>query len=263
MAAVVAATVAFLTVTDARAEDPAQLFGAAEQAFARGEHARAGELFEQAHDAVAHPDAAYNAAQSWIAAGEPARAATWISIFLGEAPPDARDRAAAEQKLAELTPTLGFIVVRASGFEGVRVDGRPVRNGSIYVPPGTHTIEGKTEGRIVERTQAVRAGESVTVSLAANAPPPPPPPPPVRERDGWSPLVVVGGGALAAGLGITTIAFGVATRNAHDDFQRTRSQSDYDIGTSRQDATNALFWGTVAVSALTVVAAVFLVDWKR
>src|SRR4051812_43415942 len=153
MAAVVAG--AALVATPARAQDPAATFAAAEQAFARGEHARAGELFEQAHDAAPHPDAAFNAAQSFIAAGDPARAATWISIFLGEAQADARDRAAAESKLADLAPTLGFIVVRASGFDGVRVDGRPVRNGSIYVLPGTHTIEGRTEGRVVEKTQAV------------------------------------------------------------------------------------------------------------
>jgi hypothetical protein len=244
--------------------DAAASFAAAEQAFAHGEHARAGELFEQAHDAVAHPDAAFNAAQSWMAAGEPARAATWLSIFLGEAPPDARDRAAAEAKLAELSPTLGFVVVRANGFDGVRVDGRPVRTGSIYVLPGSHVVEGRTgDGRVVEKKQSVRAGESVTVVLTTTPEPPRPPPPVQEEKSGWSPLVVVGGGALAVGLGVTTIAFGVATQNAHDDFERTRSSSDYDKGVARQDLTNGFFWGTLAVSALTAAVAIFLVDWKR
>jgi hypothetical protein len=74
---------------------------------------------------------------------------------------------------------------------------------------------------------------------------------------------VMAGGSITLGLGITTVAFGIATQNAHDDYARSPSRALYDDGTRKQDFTNGFFWGTVAAGVLTTAIAVFLVDWKR
>jgi hypothetical protein len=277
LAAAIAIAVSALTApafadaprSDATRTEAAARFGAGEQAFARGEYARAGELFEEAHEAAPHHDAAWNAAQSWLRAGDVARAATWLAVFLREAPEGAPDRAEAKAKLDELAPRVARVDVRASGVDAVTVDGRVLRDRWTYVAPGAHRVEGRANGRVVAAEDVqVAARDAIVVPLAPGPAPsaarlPPKIEPKPEGGSGWSPFVVVVGGAVTAGLGATTILLGAATQRAHDDYAASPTQAGYDDGVRKQDLTNGFFWGTVAAGAVTAVVAIILVDWKK
>lgn len=256
--------------------DAAARFAAGEEAFRRGEWVRAAELFEEAHHAAPHHDAAWNAAQAWLRAGDRARAGTWLAVYLASAPADASDRAEAHKTLDEIARTAGRIEIDAkSEIENVMVDGRRAPAKVVYVTPGEHVVEGRAgERNVVERAR-VSAGETKSVRLVVREEPRPvvapreparepardaPPPSPSR---GWSPFVVVAGGVVTAALGGTAIGFGLAAESAHDDFSANRSQDTLDDGRTKQDLANGFFWGTVAAGVVTAAFAVFLVDWKK
>jgi hypothetical protein len=241
-------------------------FAQGEEAFRRGEYLHAAELFEAAHEAAAHHDSAWNAAQAWLSAGDHARGATWLAVFLVESPPSAPDRAAGKAKLDELSPTLGRLDIEASGFDVVRIDGKKTPGKSAYVLPGEHRVDGRA-GEKTASAPAVRvgAGESarVVLLLPREDPRPPPITPEPTPSRGLSPLVVIIGGTVTVGLAATSIAFGVATENAHDDFAANRSQDALDGGQAKQDLSNGFFWGAVGVGVVTAVIAAFFVDWKK
>lgn len=253
-------------------EAAAARFSEGEEAFLRGAYAVAAARFEQAHAAAAHHDAAWNAAEAWERGHEPARAATWLAIYLEEAPPDAPDRAAAKAKLEVLTARLARVEVRALRSVSVAIDGWALRGVWAFASPGSHRIDGGADGRVVaSKVVRVASGDSIVVDLEAPTPPAPSSATPksaTPKSHGdsarrWSPFVVVVGGAVTAGLGATTLVLGAATERAHDEYASSRSQAAFDDGQAKQDLTNGFFWATVAAGALTAASAIFLVDWKR
>ncbi len=251
-----------------RVGEAGERFTAGEEAFRRGEFARAGELFEQAHERVAHFDSSWNAAHAWLSAGDRARAATWFASFLDEAPSDAPDRAEGTKHLRELAATLGRIEIDANGIDMLRVDGRRIPRRTAYVAPGTHRVEGRAGDATVARDARVEPGQTATVTLAPTAPPPLAPPergPAPESPSGkpWSPLPVVIGGVITAGLAGTAIFFGAATESAHDRFAKDGSQAALDDGRAKQDLTNGFFWGALATGVITSAVALLLVDWKK
>jgi tetratricopeptide (TPR) repeat protein len=252
--------------------DAASRFAAGEEAFRRGEYVRAAELFEEAHRAAPHHDAAWNAAQAWLRAGDRARAGTWLAVYLASAPADAGDRAEARKTLDDIARTAARIDIEAKGeLEGVMVDGRIAPAKAVYVAPGEHVVEARAGDRRVAERARLAAGETKTVTLALREEPRPSvpptdqrpreePPPPSR---GWSPFVVVAGGTVTAALAATSIGFGISAEAAHDRFVANRSQDTLDDGRAKQDLANGFFWGAVAAGVVTVAFAVLLVDWKK
>jgi hypothetical protein len=77
------------------------------------------------------------------------------------------------------------------------------------------------------------------------------------------PAAVIGGGAATTLLLGFTIWSGVDTLNARDDFDALPTQTNLDIGRSKQTRTNVLLGFTLGVAAVTGAAAVFFVDWDR
>jgi hypothetical protein len=277
------AIVSLLTVASVRAEPPpsttsdaaparetaASRFAAGEEAFRRGEHARAGELFEQAHALLPHHDAAWNAAQAWLRAGDDARAATWFARFLVEAPASSSDLDAAKTKLAELAPRLSRIEIHAPRFDAVTVDGAKTTLSVVYVAPGVHAFRARSVVGSAEQTITVVAGQGASVSLeppaqaASLAAKEAPASSRARERHGPSPLVAVIGGAITAGLAATSVGFGIATERAHDDYVANPSSAAYEDGRTTQSLTNGFFWGAAFAGVVTGALAIFVVDWNK
>jgi hypothetical protein len=252
-----------------RVQEATEKFAAGERAFRNGEYVNAAILFQQAHSAVPHHDAAWNAAQAWLKAGDVPRAVDWLEIFLAEAPAEAPDRREATAKLGELSPRLGRVEVRPEGAERVKIDDEPARAPSPRVLAGTHAVEAIVAGRPMRRSVVVHPGETTVVDFSPPAEPAKPPPRRVLETPapapskGWSPLVVVGGGIVTSGLAAVTIVFGLATQRAHDDYATAPTAENWENGRQKQDLTNGFFWGTVAAGAVTGAIALFFVDWNR
>ena len=149
----------------------------------------------------------------------------------------------------------------------MQVDGQPIAGSSVFVTPGTHVLSGHAQdGRAVQQSQTVDAGAVVSVALvpppAPGAPAPPPPPAPEkRASNGWSPIVVYFGGAVALALAGITVWSGLDTLQQKDSFDKSPTQNNLDVGRQKETRTNILIGVTAGVAALTAATAVVLVDW--
>jgi hypothetical protein len=256
----------------------AKAFDGGEKAFAAGDYLRAAELFEEANKRAPHFANVWNAARAYQKLGENARAATLYARYLRIAPSDAPDRDGATAALRELGPKLGKIDVYAPDGKDSKIDGRAIEDGSVFVPPGSHVVSATFDGKVASRSITVEAGASASVAVPEKAPEPPPiatiaPPvvsaapttsaPPPPQHHGRSPVVVIIGGTLTAAALGTTIASGVDTSTARDDFNNSKKQTYPDIkdGLSKEHRTNVLVGVTAGLGVLTGIAAIWLVDW--
>lgn len=210
-----------------RASVAAQLFEAAAAASARGDHAAAATAFEQAYRLGPRGATIFNAALSWDSAGKTERAADAYAHALShqDLAADARERA--EQRLAELRPSLGLLAIEA--VPGLTIDVAHVSLAKapleVYVLPGVYKVViHDAEGVLSEREMTVAAGARADLNLVGQLQPrvreaPPPPP----QRDAQPPsaaaktagFVLLGTSALAAGA---AIYLGVSALSARDDF---------------------------------------------
>jgi hypothetical protein len=281
----------------ATAEDRKQAakdFAEGDRAFKDGDFRHAAESYERAYKRVPHYSALWNAARSWDHAGEPARAANLYSRYLREAPPRARDRNSAQRLLHALSNRLARLEIHATDVTDVRVDDSPVDASSVYVTPGAHVVEGKaSDGTVVRQSSDVQAGDVMSVALvpsaagsaASSAAPSPAPasaasgaspagtsPATTDEAQSaqphgsssrrWSPVFVYFGGAVTLALGGITIWSGLDTLQQKDTFDKNPTQANLDSGKTKELRTNVLIGATAAVGVVTVVTALFLIDWK-
>lgn len=250
-------------------------FREGQRAFKEGDYKLAGEKFDEAYRRAPHHAPLWNAGRAWQRAGEPTRAANAYAKYLREAPANAPDRNNAIRGLKELESKVGRIEVHATGVTEVTVDGEPFEGEGVYVAPGTHVVEGKTTDTrdVVRVSPAVAAGANVSVALlpaaSANAEPAPPvraaEPSVVTPRGGISPVFVVIGGVLTLGAAGVTVWSGLDVNQQKSDYLRSadaQSPRAYDAGKSAQLRTNVLLGATGGLAALTMLTALFLVDWK-
>jgi hypothetical protein len=262
-------------VSDDARREAGQKFEYGKRAFDAGDFTRAAAAFEAAYKLSPHEDSLWNAARAWHRAGELPRAANLYARYLREAPPNAADRAGATSALASLGARLGRIEVHVdAGVEDARVDDTPIDGPFVYVLPGAHVLRGVGAHGPLEARTSVAAGAAVSVVLAEAEPPPaaPPPappaaPPPSRARapesasTGWSPVVVLVGGALTVVLTGLTVWSGLDTMSTLHTFEATPTQGGLDSGRSEEVRTNVLLGASLGAAALTAVTAAFLVDW--
>lgn len=266
------------TVEDKKAASEA--FRDGDRAFKGGDFRRAAEAYESAYRRAPHYAPLWNAARAWDRAGELARAATLYARYLRDAPANAPDRNNATTALGKIAPKLARLDIHAeAGVDGVKVDDRAAdpdratdassaQTFTVYVAPGAHVVEARAGEQTVKQSPKVEAGEVVGVALTVPAPkkdePPPPPPsaPAPPPSHGWSPAIVVFGGAVTAITGGLAIWSGVDTLQQKDQFDKTPTQDNLDSGRAKQARTNVLL-GVATVSALATAAmAIFLVDWR-
>jgi hypothetical protein len=262
-------------------------FAEGQAAFKQGDYRHAGECFETAYKLKPHHDPLWNAARSWEAAGEAARAANLYERFLREAPPKSKDRNKATSFLKQSAERLGRLQITATGLTNLLLDRQPVEEGVVYVDPGEHLVRAHAGEQVVERSYPVNAGQTVSVVLKppeAAPPPPPPLPPPVSKVDPVSPptnsepeivehrepraprwaqiLVPVAGSLVTAAIGGTTVWSGLDTLNQKKVFDANMTQANLDAGKSKQLRTNILIGVTAGLGALTVVASALVLSDK-
>ncbi len=243
-------------------DEASALFSEGEQAFARGDYRYAAERFERAYRTAPHPGALWNAARARQEAGELARAANLFERFLAEAPPGSRDRDQATQFLKEASAKLGRFELRGSSLAALSVDGEPVAEGPLWVNPGSHEIAGKHGSQDVRRTESVRAGETVEVSLAPPAAPPrAAEAPESRQTKPLGPGIFWTGVGLTALAGAATVWSGLDTHAARNDFDEAPTEEKLDAGQAKQTRTNVLLAVSLGLGALTGLGGVFLVEW--
>lgn len=267
---------------DVTAPSPAAIeagkhFAAGADAFRRGDYATAGREFDAAYALAPHPNPIWNAAQAWERMQDLARAANRYSVYLDVAPEGAADREGAVTALARLSPKLArlSIHVRGDADSGVQVDGKPANVGIFFVYPGAHEVTAHVGTRTSRKNVDIRAGMVESVIFTDEAASPPDAAagvpterklrvelPPERPSSGGLPAwtVWLGGGATLACLGVT-IASGVDTLSARDQFVSHPSEEALRTGHSRQTRTNLLVGVTAGLAAATLAAALF-VRWR-
>ena len=263
---------------DADASDDAE--ARAREHFRRGVGlARAGDCpgaiteFEASYALVPRPNTLYNLAQCEERLHRYDRAIARYEEYLRVAPPDAEDRAAAEETLASLRELLGTVRIESNVPAEVWVEDRIVGQapGDVLVPGGRRAIELRAQGYLPARREIDVVARS-TVSLRIEL---------ERaeqrieqrieqrveqritvERPPLPPEVFVTGVALtAASLLAGTIAGGIALAE-HDRISRMDPRLPRD-GQSVRDAAIAADVAFIAGGVLlasTVIAA-FLTDW--
>ena len=226
---------------DAR-RDAAAAYEEAQRAALRGEHGRAGQLFEMAYRSAPSGAALRSAIRSYHAAGQRTRAARLAFHAVTVHRDDAPTVALAGEVLAELAPALGRIDLECTpactvSLEDGVVDTEARFALSFFVAPGTHEARISWEGRgTVDRVIDVDAGEAI--SLEVEAPDPPasvsPPTPSVAAEsleESSKPIPTTNvtqdrtlSPVLWVGLGVTVALAGVTTWSVIDN---VRDDADY------------------------------------
>jgi tetratricopeptide (TPR) repeat protein len=256
-----------------------QHFAEGQRAFKAGDYRAAASAFEAADRIAPHHDVLWNAARAWHRAGELARAANLYADYLDRAPDDALDRGRATAALADVRSKVGRIEIHRVEGDTITVDDQPTTRRRVYVAPGAHAVRMQTSAGT--RTAVVQAAPGATVSVssqvddarseparAAEEPRPPPrddalpSSPPAVSRRRWSPAVVYAGAGLTLVVTGLTVWAGLATLDAREAFDASRTQENLDRGRSLQSWTNAGVAVSAGLAALTGAAALLLVDWR-
>ena len=242
-----------------------QFFSAGSAAYTRGDFRAAAEAFESAHRHAPRAATILNAARSWDAAKESARAAGAYSaaLKLGGLSEDERKLAAA--RLAELSQSLG--TVKVSGPAGSVISLGHVKQvavpTTVYLPPGAYAVEVLFPSGARRNTPlSVRLGEQ----QLEVAPPPTPtqtsPPPdraaapvPVLEEGSsaqvtWG-FVSLGAGAALAG-GAVFVGLGALDARDRYDASEQRDLDARDEAKSLRLWTNVLWAGALVASGVGV-----------
>ncbi|RYZ05765.1 MAG: PEGA domain-containing protein [Myxococcales bacterium] len=208
--------------------------------------------FLQAYALKKHPAVLLNLAQSELRSGHEADAAKHFAQYLREH----KDATEAERQGAEtgLTAAKALVgevslEVDAAGAE-VYVDGdlegmSPLA-GSLYLPPGTHQVQAKKDGKTASGDVSVAAGQSSSLSLKLVTRPKPagvgpapapvepdaeeaPAPAPASHRQGFVPWVTSTPGAMI-GVGLTGVgligggAFAFGMKSSYDAADSVQAQ---------------------------------------
>jgi hypothetical protein len=243
-----------------------QLFGEGQTAFEAGDFRRAATLFEQAYAAKPHHNVLWNAARSWQRAGEEALTANDLERYLREGGADAPHRDEATKTLAEIMKRVGRVQLQRVRMRTVRIDGSATSETTVYVAPGEHVAAGTTSaGEPVRKVFDVRAGETVSVILGGAEKKDPAPPAEAPEPESSKPLspwFVVGGAVLTAAAGGVSALSGLDTVEKAHAYDRSMTVPNYNVAVDAQLRTNVVLGVTGGLAAVTVVLALFFVDWN-
>ena len=284
----VAPRVAFAEQGDVAAA--AASFSRAQEAEARGEHARAAALFELADRISPAPASLRNATRARMAAGQLAVAAGNAEELKRRYPDDKASAAVAEEVLAEARQKLARVTAACSPECHVVVDGlaasTELRNSHVlFVEPGAHTLVARFEdgNSSSERVQAT-AGQQLELKLnapasvgpaapgsvtqpaaAANAGPlsgSSAPPPDMDKSRGWSPVVGLSLGAAALVIGGIAAWSAIDTHSARKDFEDNPTREAFDDGEAKDLRTNVLIGAGAIVGLISVSVLAFGTDWS-
>jgi len=242
--------------------------------FAAGEYGDAAEAFTKAYEAVPHQAVLANIALCYDKAGRFPEAVTYYRRYIAD-PVQKGKNAEIRQRLQDLKNQIGeFDIECPVAGCSIRVDGADHGPAPInaVVEPGSHKIDAVVDGELRESImERADAGTVVRVRLRAEkaGDGPAPAAPAVPAADGGTteapaerevslgvPFWIASGVTVAAGA--TTIAFGVLTIQARDDYEAS-GNTDADLkekGERDRLITNIMIGVTAAAG---VTAAVFAI----
>ncbi len=258
-------------------------FADGERAFGAGDFRTAATNFEEAYRLAPHESALWNAGKSRQRAGDLPEAANHYARVLEDAPALSPERKDASQALSKLSTKLGRLDLHdTEGVRALKIDGLPTSAKSVFVYPGSHTIVWTRDSEDKQRVVTVNAGATTSLAFAESTPErareiTPPvvapavgptvtqPPSEARTVDSSAGLprafVYVGGALTLVSLGLT-IASGVDTLHARDEFVRAPTAEKLEGGHDKQTRTNVLIGVTAGLFVLTSASALVFVDWN-
>ena len=276
-------------ITDASADSgPGKADAAnAAKAVAAKQFGAAADSFDAAFAASQDFKYLYNAALARQKNNEPAKAANAYARYVKEAPPPAKERAAAQKALAKLSPKLGQLVIEAKNATALTVDSETIApsmiGSSIYALPGSHTVEAKFAEGPTNQSATAFAGQKTSLVLVHPDPPPPTSTKIAAEdnpdargasetgdaekkisehRKPLPPAVVYVGAGVTVLAGVLTVVEGLSVSSHKKDFDKNMTQANLDAGKSAQTKTNIFLAVTGVAAVFTGVTAIFFVDWK-
>ena len=249
-------------------------FAQGTQLFAAGEYGEAAEAFTKAYEARPHPAVLANIALCYDKAGRFPEAVIYYRRYIAN-PVEKGKNAEIRQRLQELKNQIGeFDIECPTAGCSIRVDGEdrgpaPV---NAVVEPGSHKIEASVDGELRESImERADAGTVVRVRLRADkaGDGPAPVAPGVPAAEGGTgeapaerdvslgvPFWIASGVTVAAGA--TTVAFGVLTIKARDDYEAS-GYTDADLkekGERDRLITNVMIGVTAAAGVAAVSFAI-------
>jgi hypothetical protein len=240
-----------LAATTAHADDRARaekLYDEGARAHARGDERAAAALFEASYDLAKHGATIYNAAVSWLAAGEASLAADDYLDALADADLEGPSRATAKARLAALERALGRLVLAApsaaspprASIDGARAHVVPA---TVHAGPGEHSILVTYAGGVT-RTVVVHvsagAETPVDVGPVVQAPEPQPARTPASSLSSTLGWIGMGTGIAVIGTGFVVGAVGLHANSSFD------ASGDSDAGL-RSSAVDLRSWANVLI----------------
>lgn len=199
-------------------------------AFEKKDFRTAATKFEAAYREAPRGAVLFNAGLSWDAAGDHPRAADDLAQALARADLRPQEAAQAQKRLDELRAQLGVLDVRAPA--GAKLHVEHVTDGvvprRVFVQPGPHRVEVKSERGSAATTVTAEAGKETPVSLDIVAAPvsspitPANPGPVDKPKDGSTQklvgIILAGAGVVSAGV---AVGLGLSALSARDDYEQT------------------------------------------
>ncbi|MEM9693349.1 MAG: hypothetical protein AAGA56_12445 [Myxococcota bacterium] len=219
------------------------------------DYRRAARCFELAHEGEPSGPVLFNAAASWAAGEEPARAADAYAQAMSQGGLESDYRRLARERLVKASRELTVIDVVAPRGKTLRVAHvEATIPTTFHLSPGAHQIVLSCGDGAVTTALTARAGDKERLELQCPTPTPAPaavvsPPPSADADDGASGLAIGGWSLLGVGAaaGIAAGGLGWVTLQARDEFRESEDEADRDRGERLQLATNITAFSAVAL----------------
>lgn len=201
----------------------------------------AARCFELAHEAEPSGPVLFNAATSWVAGREPARAADAYARALSRGGLEADYEKVAKRRLAEASREL--TVVDVVGPIGRRLNVAHVDAQiptTFHLAPGAHEIRLQCPQGEIPVALTARAGDKERLDLSCPEKTKEPLPVTMRVDEGPSGLAIGGWTMVAVGGagGAIALGLGVATLQARDEYFETRVEATRERGEGYRVGTN-------------------------
>jgi hypothetical protein len=266
----------------------ASAFNRAQEAEARGEMAKAADLYELADRLSPAPAALRSATRARLDAGQLASAAADAEELKRRYPTDAASVTLADEALAKSAEKLVRVAAECSADCSLVIDGLAASADSrrvhvVYLEPGVHTLVARfpdgssasqhVEGAAKDRldVKLVKSEQPAPAPASAPAPPVAPAAPSasatasstdVRSPSGLSPVVGLVLGGVALGLGGVAVWSALDTKSARDDFDKNPTRTAFDEGQGKDVRTNILIGASAVVGAASLGVLVFATNWS-
>jgi hypothetical protein len=207
-------------------------FDQAREAFSRKSYAAAASAFEQSASYVGHPGPWVNAAEAWILAGDPVRAARACDRALAFADIDDATRTQAVERLQKVTPLIATVELLGPNLTARVDEGEPYSLPvTLRLAPGSHAFRVSLGATDLKWSREVGAGATARQEIVLRDGVPAlrghEPVPPRTERSWAPPPLSIAGYGVAATATAGVVFFGLNTLDARDNYREEDARSRF------------------------------------